>query len=202
MIQKSNGLSKTSNLDDDKSGPKYKCKSSATTLKIEIDSLIEQLNQTVCNPNKYKPIEIVCYVSYNFFIFFKEAHFVRCILPNNTKQRGKFDDELVLRQLITSSTIAFARFMRFGYSEHISLEKMMGEFKLVETKLNKWSANRSNFYSKVLIALGYKLADFKIGRDLIFFRTNKIRLLEDIFCEIKAISHSKLLVTKQARHPK
>ena len=47
MIQKSNGLSTKSNLDDDESEPKLTCKSSATTLKIEIDSLIEQLNKTV-----------------------------------------------------------------------------------------------------------------------------------------------------------
>lgn len=88
--------------------------------------------------------------------------------------------------------------MRFGYPGHIPLEKMMNKFKLVE-KLNKWSANPSNFYSKILMALGLKLKDFKIGKDSIFFRANKIRILEDIFCEIDNF-HSDILDTKQA-HP-
>lgn len=93
--------------------------------------------------------------------------------------------------------------MRFGYSENIPLEKIIGVCKLVENKLSKWSVNQSNFYSKVLLSLGFKLKDFQIGKDLIFFRTNKIRLLENLFCDNGPISNSKeqLPIPKQAHRP-
>lgn len=199
MIQKSNGLSTKSN---EEPGQKYTCKSSATTLKIEIDSLIEKLNETVCHSNKYKVVKV--YVFLYIFYFFKEAHFIRCILPNDTKQRGKFDEGLVLKQLITSNSIAFAKFMRYGYSEHVLMEKMIDVFKSVENKFSKWSINRPNFYSKVLLSLGFQLEDFKIGKDSIFFRTNKIRLLEKCFCDIeaKSFSNEQLLIPEQEPRPK
>lgn len=92
--------------------------------------------------------------------------------------------------------------MQLGYPEHVSLDKMINEFKLMEEKFNKWSASQSNFYSKVLLAFGFKLEDFKMGKNSIFFRPNKIRLLEDVFRNIIAISNSKLLLPEEACYPK
>lgn len=57
MIRKSNGLCKKSN---DESVTEYTSKSSAANLKIEIDSLIEQLNKTVYNSNKSTVYVISC----------------------------------------------------------------------------------------------------------------------------------------------
>lgn len=117
--------------------------------------------------------------------------FIRCILPNNEKQNGKFEDGLVLKQLITSSTISYAKFIRFGYAKHVALQKIIDECKCIENKFGKWSDNQLNFYSKVLLAIGLRLKDFKMGNDSVFFRSNKFHLLDKFFPDARIALNSK-----------
>lgn len=112
-------------------------------------------------------------------------HFIRCILPNSEKQNGKFDEELVLRQLNTSCTLAYANFIRFGYSKSVPFQELVEKCKTVEKKLIKASDSRSDFYSKVLLSIGFKFEDFKMGNEAIFFRSNKFELLEKNFCDME-----------------
>lgn len=131
-------------------------------------------------------------------------HFICCVLPNNEKQNEKFDDELVLKQLKTSSVISYAKFIRFGYAEHVTLQKIIDECKYVEKKLDKWSNNQFNFYSKVLLSIGFRLKDFKMGNDSVFFRSNKFYLLDNFFSETRTALNSKEdpLKQGQTREPK
>lgn len=104
-------------------------------------------------------------------------HFIRCILPNTEEKSESFEEELVLRQLLTSSTISYARFMRFGYSKRVAYQTIIDSCKLVENKLKKHCVNRSNICSKILLSIGFKLNDFKMGNDTIAFRANSFHLL-------------------------
>lgn len=120
-------------------------------------------------------------------------HFIHCILPNIQKEYGKFVDELVLRQLMTSSTIAYAQFIRFGYSKHVALQKIINQCKQLEEKLKiPFSVDSTNLYLKVLLPIGFGPEDFKMGNDLILFRSNKIDLLEKWFSDAKATPIKKL----------
>lgn len=116
--------------------------------------------------------------------YFQDSHFVRCILPNDEKNDAKFEENLVSKQLITSSTISYAKFIRFGYPKRIELQKMVDECKWLEKKLNIECAQRLTFYSKVLLYIGFKLKDFKMGNNAIFFRLSKFNLLERFFSDL------------------
>lgn len=112
-------------------------------------------------------------------------HFIRCILPNNNRQNRKFDEALVLSQLNTSCTVSYTNFIRFGYSKSVAFEKLVERCKSVEEKWNKANADRATFYSKVLLSLGFKLDEFKMGNEAIFFRANKFVLMEELFEDMK-----------------
>lgn len=106
-------------------------------------------------------------------------YFVRCILPNNDKKGDIFEEEMVLRQLLTSSTISYGKFIRFGYSNHVPYQKIFEACKSVE-RLRKHCVDRSDFCLKILLSMGFKLNDFKMGCNAIAFRANKIHMLEEL----------------------
>lgn len=109
---------------------------------------------------------------------------MRCILPNNDKQCGNFDEQLILEQLNTSCVMSYARFMRFGFSKRIDFKELVDKCKPIEDKLNTAHMDRSQFYSKILLCIGFTFGEFKIGNDAIFFRSNKFELLETFFSNI------------------
>lgn len=117
----------------------------------------------------------------------QDLHFIRCILPNNEKRRGEFEEKLVLKQLFTSSIIAYANFMRFGYPNHVAVNKIIGQCRSLENKLSKAYNDRLDFCSKVLSFIGFKPEDYKKGTDEIFFRSNKFHLLEQFFSDTSAV---------------
>lgn len=115
-------------------------------------------------------------------------HFIRCILPNSEKHYDKFNEEVVLNQLKTSCTIAYANFIRFGYAKSIPLKKLTDKCETVEKKLVKTGLGRLSFYSNVLLSIGLKIEDFKIGNETIFFRFNKFDLVEQFFVDMETKS--------------
>lgn len=125
---------------------------------------------------------------YLIFRLFQHSYYVRCIKPNNEKKMGMFDEQFVLRQLNTSSTVAYAKFIRFGYPKRIAIQQILDPCKVIENKLMKMCSDRSNFCSKILLSIGFKLSDFKIGNDTIFFRSNKFHLMEEFFSDFNAAS--------------
>lgn len=74
--------------------------------------------------------------------------------------------------------MAFAKFIRFGYSKSIDLQDLADKCKSIEDKFSYGGLNRSKYYSKVLLSLGFGLDEFKIGNDVIFVRSNKFELME------------------------
>lgn len=115
--------------------------------------------------------------------YLQDLHFVRCILPNHCKQYGNFMEDFVLKQLNTSCVFSYARFIRLGFSKHIDFEELSIKCKVLEDKLKR-RMDRSEFYSKVFLSVGFRIEEFKIGRDAIFFRSNKFEILEKLFFDM------------------
>lgn len=106
-------------------------------------------------------------------------------MPNNNKQNGRFDEELVLSQLNTSCTVSYAKFIRFGYSKSVTLQELDQKCSSIVKKFAKASVSRSIFYSKLFLSIGFKLEEFTIGNEAIFFRSNKFESLEKFFSDLK-----------------
>lgn len=111
--------------------------------------------------------------------------FIRCILPNKDKESGNFDQEFVLSQLNTSCTVAYAKFIRFGYAKRVSFEELIDKCKPIEDKFSGRYFDRSSFYSKVLLSIGFRLDEFKMGNAAIFFRSNKFELIQQFFQQME-----------------
>lgn len=73
--------------------------------------------------------------------------------------------------------------MRFGYSKNVPHKQIIETCKSVENKLKKHCVNRSSICSKILMSIGFKLKDFKMGKDTIGFRANSFHLLENFFAD-------------------
>lgn len=112
-------------------------------------------------------------------------HFIRCIIPNKVKQCGHFEEELILSQLNTSCVLSYARFIRFGFSKCIDFEKLVKKCRLSEDDLNKELIDPLIFYSEVLLSIGFKFDEFKIGNGAIFLNSNKFELMEKFFSDIE-----------------
>ena len=136
-------------------------------------------------------------------VIFQNAHFVRCILPNYEKKSCSFDEELVSMQLKTSSTVAYANFIRFGYPKRIAFQDLVYACKPIEGKLKDTYLWSINFYTKVLLAMGLTLKDFKIGNDMVFFRSNNFHLVQMFLSKAKT-ENRKISVspTQKRRKPK
>lgn len=111
--------------------------------------------------------------------FFQNSHYIRCIRSNSLKKEGQFEKPLVLEQLKTSCTIAFAEFMSLGYPNHVCLEKLFDAYQPIYKKFRNLYS-KSNFVAKCLLSLGLSLKDFKIGKQYILTRSKKDDALKQL----------------------
>lgn len=135
------------------------------------------------------------------FQLFQNVHFIRCIRPNSEKRYENFNDELVLQQLKTSSIISHAEFIRFGYSMRIDVRKIIEACKPIEKKLMKVCVNQSKLCLYVMLYLGFKLNEFKMGKDVIFCRSNKFHLVEQFLSSLHAsnLEGTGQIISKQTK---
>lgn len=56
-------------------------------------------------------------------------------------------------------------------------------------KFAKANVNRSTFYSKLFLSIGFKLEEFTIGNEAIFIRSNKFGSLEKFFSDLETESN-------------
>lgn len=95
-----------------------------------------------------------------------------------------FENESVSQQLYTSSTISYAKFSRYGYPKRVHLIELQDKIRPLESKLKFISTNRT-LELKILQFLGFKLSDFKMGINMIFFRLNRFELFEKFIADFK-----------------
>lgn len=107
-------------------------------------------------------------------------HFVRCILPNNDKLPGKFDNKLVIDQLRCNGVLEGIRISRSGYPNRITFEKFANLYSL----LVKGSVAEGHDYKRICehILKDMSLDDevYKIGLTKLFFRNGVLASLEKV----------------------
>lgn len=97
--------------------------------------------------------------------------------------------------------VSYAKFIRFGYSERIDFQEFADRFKFLEDKFKIDRDGRTNFYSKILLSIGFSREEFKMGTETIFFRLNKLEVLKKVFSDMVTIP--KLIVGEsEKRKPK
>ncbi|NWZ89569.1 MYH7 protein, partial [Nesospiza acunhae] len=126
-----------------------------------------------------------------------QPHFVRCIIPNETKTPGAMDSFLVLHQLRCNGVLEGIRICRKGFPNRI----LYAEFKQRYRILNPAAIPEDKFVDsrkateKLLSSLELDHAQYKFGHTKVFFKAGLLGLLEEMRDERLA----KVLTMLQAR---
>ncbi|KAJ7426814.1 Myosin-7 [Willisornis vidua] len=126
-----------------------------------------------------------------------QPHFVRCIIPNETKTPGAMDAFLVLHQLRCNGVLEGIRICRKGFPNRI----LYADFKQRYRILNPTAIPEDKFVDsrkateKLLSSLELDHAQYKFGHTKVFFKAGLLGLLEEMRDERLA----KILTMLQAR---
>ncbi|KAK5895237.1 hypothetical protein CesoFtcFv8_011849 [Champsocephalus esox] len=132
-----------------------------------------------------------------------QPHFVRCIIPNNSKSPGLMDPFLVLHQLRCNGVLEGIRICRKGFPNRI----LYAEFKQRYRILNPNTIPEDSFVDsrkaveKLLGSLDIDHSQYKFGHTKVFFKAGLLGLLEDmrdtrlseIFTIVQAMARGKLM---------
>uniref|UniRef100_A0A8C8SEQ1 Myosin-7B n=1 Tax=Pelusios castaneus TaxID=367368 RepID=A0A8C8SEQ1_9SAUR len=126
-----------------------------------------------------------------------QPHFVRCIIPNETKTPGAMDAFLVLHQLRCNGVLEGIRICRKGFPNRI----LYADFKQRYRILNPAAIPEDKFVDsrkateKLLTSLDLDHSQYKFGHTKVFFKAGLLGLLEEMRDERLA----KILTMLQAR---
>ncbi|XP_045214008.1 myosin heavy chain, striated muscle-like [Mercenaria mercenaria] len=114
-------------------------------------------------------------------LYTTHPHFVRCIIPNETKSPGVIDAALVLNQLQCNGVLEGIRICRKGFPSRV----LYGEFKqrysiLAPNAIPQGFVDGKQVTEKILEALQMDPAEYKIGNTKVFFKAGVLGMLEDM----------------------
>uniref|UniRef100_A0A8C6FZR2 Myosin heavy chain 4 n=1 Tax=Moschus moschiferus TaxID=68415 RepID=A0A8C6FZR2_MOSMO len=124
-------------------------------------------------------------------------HFVRCIIPNETKTPGAMEHELVLHQLRCNGVLEGIRICRKGFPSRI----LYADFKQRYKVLNASAIPEGQFIDskkaseKLLASIDVDHTQYKFGHTKVFFKAGLLGLLEEMRDEKLA----QLITRTQAR---
>ncbi|KAF1410926.1 Myosin heavy chain, skeletal muscle, adult, partial [Spheniscus humboldti] len=124
-------------------------------------------------------------------------HFVRCIIPNETKTPGVMEHELVLHQLRCNGVLEGIRICRKGFPSRV----LYADFKQRYRVLNASAVPEGQFMDskkaseKLLGSIAIDHTQYKFGHTKVFFKAGLIGLLEEMRDEKLA----QLMTRTQAR---
>ncbi|XP_039569903.1 myosin heavy chain, skeletal muscle, adult [Passer montanus] len=124
-------------------------------------------------------------------------HFVRCIIPNETKTPGAMEHELVLHQLRCNGVLEGIRICRKGFPSRV----LYADFKQRYKVLNASAIPEGQFIDskkaseKLLSSIDVDHTQYKFGHTKVFFKAGLIGILEEMRDEKLA----QLITRTQAR---
>ncbi|XP_075425192.1 myosin-7 [Ascaphus truei] len=109
-------------------------------------------------------------------------HFVRCIIPNDTKTSGMIDNRLVMHQLRCNGVLEGIRICRKGFPNRI----LYGDFRQRYRILNPAAIPEGQFIDsrkgaeKLLASLELDHSQYKFGHTKVFFKAGMLGQLEEM----------------------
>ncbi|KAL3169390.1 hypothetical protein MRX96_016496 [Rhipicephalus microplus] len=110
-----------------------------------------------------------------------QPHFVRCIIPNETKSPGVIDSHLVMHQLTCNGVLEGIRICRKGFPNRMIYPDFKQRYTiLAASAVPKGFVDAKNASEKVIEAIQLDANDFRFGHSKIFFRAGVLGRLEEM----------------------
>ncbi|KCV67940.1 myosin heavy chain [Fonticula alba] len=109
-----------------------------------------------------------------------QPHFVRCIIPNESKKPGMIDAPLVLDQLRCNGVLEGIRIVRLGFPNRIPFAEFKQRYELLAPGIiPKGFMDGRVIAQKLLDALKIEKEFYRIGQSKVFFKAGTVAELEE-----------------------
>uniref|UniRef100_H3AWW6 Myosin heavy chain 16 n=1 Tax=Latimeria chalumnae TaxID=7897 RepID=H3AWW6_LATCH len=123
-------------------------------------------------------------------------HFVRCIVPNEFKQSGVVDANLILHQLACNGVLEGIRICRKGFPNRLQYPEFKQRYYILNPNvIPQGFVDNKKASELILGSIGLDTSEYKIGHTKVFFRAGVLAKLEDMRDERLA----KILTMLQSR---
>merc|ERR1719446_1594200 len=107
-------------------------------------------------------------------------HFIRCIVPNETKSPGVVDAALVMHQLTCNGVLEGIRICRKGFPNRIAYSDYRQRYTILNSKACSEILNDKACATEVLDSVGMDREKYRTGNTKVFFRAGVLGDLEEI----------------------
>ncbi|XP_078700173.1 uncharacterized protein LOC144926961 [Branchiostoma floridae x Branchiostoma belcheri] len=108
-------------------------------------------------------------------------HFVRCIIPNETKSAFVIDSVLVMHQLTCNGVLEGIRICRKGYPNRLPYGEFKQRYQILAPQVLKGGFMEAKEISKkILEAIDLEKTKYAIGHTKVFFKAAVLGYLEDV----------------------
>ncbi|KAK0153638.1 Myosin-7B [Merluccius polli] len=135
-----------------------------------------------------------------------QPHFVRCIIPNETKSPGVMEPFLVLHQLRCNGVLEGIRICRKGFPNRILYAEFKERYRILSPKVVPEDSfvDSRKAVEKMLGSLEIDHTQYKFGESKVFFKAGLLGILEDIrdsrlskiLTKVQAICRRKLMMVE------
>lgn len=110
-----------------------------------------------------------------------QPHFVRCIIPNETKSPGVIDSHLVMHQLTCNGVLEGIRICRKGFPNRMLYPDFKHRYTiLAPNAVPKGFVDAKNATDSVLTAIQLEANEYRMGHTKVFFRAGVLGRLEEL----------------------
>lgn len=108
-------------------------------------------------------------------------HFIRCIVPNETKTPGLVDAALVMHQLTCNGVLEGIRICRKGFPNRMSYPDFKHRYIILAAEVMKENENDDKKMATACFEqIGLEADRFRVGHTKVFFRAGTLGTLEEV----------------------
>merc|ERR1712142_220469 len=107
-------------------------------------------------------------------------HFIRCIVPNNTKTPGKVEAGLIMHQLTCNGVLEGIRICQIGLPNRLLYADFMNRYKILGAEQFNSIPDKKKAVAAVFEKLGIDKEKYRAGNTKVFFRAGVLGEVEEI----------------------